>query len=144
MHIQYLQMPLDDELPHQRTLRELTPYLIDNVRYRDVHDYIYAEGFLSLDEIEVIEEDRGERMRTRLLLRVLIQKPEGAFKSFINALTETSTHHVVDTLEKKLAAIQQESTNQQHSTHSEYKKHIIKSYPYSTIILSSLTYNSYG
>ena len=79
--------------------------------------------FLSLDDIEVIEKDSGERMKTRNLLRMLMQRSEGAYKSFIKALTETSSTHVVAKLTTRLAAIQQESTSQQDATatRSEYQ-----------------------
>ena len=111
---------MDAKLPHQQALRECYRFCVDNVRATDVTDFLIEGGFLSLDEIEKLGTIPAERVKTRELLNMLMKKPEAAFRKLIFALQETSTHHVVEELEKKLAAIQ-DAVDQQHTTCGKYE-----------------------
>ena len=81
------------ERPHQRALRKCFTYLVENVRARDVIDYLFQEGALTLDDMEVIEQKGGDRMKTRELIKMLIQKRESHFRIFVEALHESATYH---------------------------------------------------
>ena len=131
---------MDTELLHQRALRELFPYLIDNVRAVDVQDYIFAGGFLSLDEMEDIDEKGGDRKKTREMLKKLIQKPEAAFNVFLDALRETSTDHVVEEICKKVDSIKLETKGKKHRSGSEKGEgHTFLNYHLKTTLLSVLS-----
>ena len=103
---------MDEEVPHQRALRECFVYLVENVRARDVMDHLFAGGALTLDDMEEIEQKGGDRMKTRELIKKLIQKPESAFHILLDALRETATDHVVEELTKKLKTTKQEQCQQ--------------------------------
>ena len=55
------------ELPHHRAIQELYPELVDNVSTRDVVDYIFAGGWLTIDDKEAIEKTMGERQNTKVI-----------------------------------------------------------------------------
>ena len=107
------------ELPHHRAIQELFKYLVDNVSTRDVLDYIFEGGCLSLDDKEAVEKTTGERDKTRRLLDILLRKERGAFDQFLYALKET-TNHVYITLSQKVEDIQQRNK----SKHMQEKVYI--------------------
>ena len=106
--------PQFPELPHQKALQQKYQYLVESIRATDVIDYLFQEGWLTLDDKEVIDEIRGERQKTRKLVTILISKPEVAFQTFLFALKETGTEHAVEELEQKLADIKHQTRGKQH------------------------------
>ena len=56
-------------------------------------DYLFQEDALTLDDMEEIEQKGGDRMKTRELIKKLIQKQENHFTTFLGALHESATYH---------------------------------------------------
>ena len=114
-NIWHFQMnPVFPELPHQRALQQKYEFLVDNVGVSDVIDKLFQEGWISIDEKEIIEELRGERQRTRKLLDKLITKPRAAFEVLLAALKNAKADHVVQALSEKLAEIHRENEGKQY------------------------------
>ena len=94
------------ELSHKRAIQELYPDLVDNVSTKDVLDYIFAGGWLSLNDKETIEKTVGEQDKTRKLLDMLLCKPRGAFDQLVYALRERR-NQVHQKLSQKVKDIEQ-------------------------------------
>ena len=93
------------ELPHQRCLREMQPYLVRNLVVTDALDHVLASGCLSDDDREQIDAVLGDRAQIRVLLQILRRKEYKAFHALLQGLTENACHFVVAALEDKMEEI---------------------------------------
>ena len=100
------------ELPHQRALRECLPYLLDNVRAKDLMDHLFARGALTEEDMEDIEEYRGNIKMTRKMILILIRQKEPQFQIFLEALRQTSSKHVVAKLKEQIKRIRSEGSKE--------------------------------
>ena len=93
------------EKPHQTAIRTNTPFLVDNLRAQDITDHLFADGYISIDEQEIIDVTPGDRAKIRKLVKILYAKDEKAFSSFIKALETTGSGYVKEQLLQTLREI---------------------------------------
>ena len=96
------------ELPHQRALRECLPYLLDNIRATDLMDHLFAGGALTEEDMEEIELKGGNIKMTRKMILILMRQKEAKFQVLLEALSQTSSEHVVVKLKAKIQEIKSE------------------------------------
>ena len=106
-------LPVFPEFPHQRALQQKYGFLVDNVD-KQVMDYLFQAGWLTLYEKQRIEAELVESDRIRRLLDKLIVKPRAAFEVFRDALKDIGSEFVVCELDKKLAEIHEEDKGKKH------------------------------
>ena len=94
------------KLPHQRALQECLPYLLDNIRAPDLFDHLYAGHALTEEDMEDILHQGGPIKMTRKMILILAgQREEKKFQTFLKALLQTSSEHVIKKLEEKIEEI---------------------------------------
>ena len=88
-----------DEL-HKKTIKKNYKYLVDNLDFKDIGDYLIQEEILNEEHCEEIEARNTRAERAREFLRILQTRGPRAYDSFINALNESNNEYIASHLEK--------------------------------------------
>jgi len=87
---------------HRQVLQQCSEYLIKNVRPQPVIDRLYADGILTADDVDRLEQEATTSDKIRLLIGMLLRAGPIAFSSLVTAMKETEQSYVADQLLAKL------------------------------------------
>ena len=87
---------------HDLCLQRHHTYLLDKLDPDGVLSYLYQEGFLTSDELSMINAERTRKSRAYQLLERLHHSAPNAFDAFIDSLSRTNQHFIADKLLKDL------------------------------------------
>ena len=75
-------------------------------------DRLFAGGALTEEDMEDIQEYKGNAKMTRKMLLILIRQKEAEFQIFLEALRQTNSDYVIKKLEEQLKEIKLEGSNE--------------------------------
>ena len=79
-------------------------------------DCLFAGGALTEEDMEDIQEHKGNTKMTRKMILILIRQKEDKFQIFLEALRQTNSDYVIEKLEEKLKEIKLEDSNEGNNT----------------------------
>jgi hypothetical protein len=71
---------------HQHNLRRCWKLIIDHVHVDDVVDYLYSDGVLDANDLEIIDKKSTQSDRTRTMLLIIARRGRKAVSSLASAL----------------------------------------------------------
>lgn len=89
----------------RKTLTNSRVYLVDNIDYDSLRDFLIESETLPVNLIENIDSNPNRRRRVREMLDCLPRRPDFAFSTFLASLHKSKQQHIADKLYEEACSL---------------------------------------